>query len=187
MSSHSWAVLCLPLASRMHIRAGWRNSLRVAVALPQGCDCSVRETSACNCPMRSEISVTNRELDAANVLTPIRSIGTLQPHCSVHAATRHTKQHRNLGRYALERHARTKSSDIFATFADGKRLTSAQTLQNVANLAGNLHPLGNANNATCGLSTSPTASRRWNADATVDIAGLILCCGKYARGSAEQP
>jgi crotonobetaine/carnitine-CoA ligase len=45
-------------------------------------------------------------------------------------------------RYALERHARTKPDDIFAVFEGGERWTFAQTLEQVAGLAGNLHELG---------------------------------------------
>ena len=45
-------------------------------------------------------------------------------------------------RYALERHARTKPDEIFAAFEGGERWTFAQTLEQVASLAGNLHALG---------------------------------------------
>lgn len=45
-------------------------------------------------------------------------------------------------RYALERHARTKPDEIFAAFEGDERWTFAQTLQQVASLAGNLHELG---------------------------------------------
>ena len=45
-------------------------------------------------------------------------------------------------RYALERHARTRPNEIFAAFEGGERWTFAQTLQQVASLAGNLHELG---------------------------------------------
>jgi crotonobetaine/carnitine-CoA ligase len=45
-------------------------------------------------------------------------------------------------RYALERHARTKPDEIFAAFEGGERWTFAQTLEQVENLAGNLHELG---------------------------------------------
>jgi len=45
-------------------------------------------------------------------------------------------------RYALERHARTKPDEIFAAFEGGERWTFAQTLEQVASLAGNLHELG---------------------------------------------
>ena len=45
-------------------------------------------------------------------------------------------------RYALERHARTRPDDIFAVFEGGERWTFAQTLCQVASLAGNLHELG---------------------------------------------
>jgi crotonobetaine/carnitine-CoA ligase len=45
-------------------------------------------------------------------------------------------------RYALERHARNKPNEIFAAFETGERWTFAQTLQQVENLAGNLHTLG---------------------------------------------
>ena len=45
-------------------------------------------------------------------------------------------------RYALERHARTRPNEIFAAFEGGERWTFAQTLEQVASLAGNLHELG---------------------------------------------
>jgi crotonobetaine/carnitine-CoA ligase len=45
-------------------------------------------------------------------------------------------------RYALERHAKTRPNEIFAAFETGERWTFAQTLQQVENLAGNLHALG---------------------------------------------
>ena len=45
-------------------------------------------------------------------------------------------------RYALERHARTKPDEIFAVFEGGERWTFAQTLEQVASLAGNLYELG---------------------------------------------
>ena len=45
-------------------------------------------------------------------------------------------------RYALERHARAKPDETFAVFEGGERWTFAQTLQQVENLAGNLHELG---------------------------------------------
>ena len=45
-------------------------------------------------------------------------------------------------RYALERHASNKPDQIFAAFEGGERWTFAQTLHQVANLAGNLHALG---------------------------------------------
>ena len=45
-------------------------------------------------------------------------------------------------RYALERHARAKPDETFAVFEGGERSTFAQTLQQVENLAGNLHELG---------------------------------------------
>jgi len=45
-------------------------------------------------------------------------------------------------RYALERHARTKPNEIFAAFEGGERWTFAQTLEQVASVAGNLHELG---------------------------------------------
>jgi carnitine-CoA ligase len=45
-------------------------------------------------------------------------------------------------RYALERHAREKPTEIFAAFEDGERWTFAQTLEQVSSLAGNLHELG---------------------------------------------
>src|SRR6201985_3795977 len=45
-------------------------------------------------------------------------------------------------RYALERHARTKPDEIFAAFEGGECWTFAQTLEQVASLAGNLYALG---------------------------------------------
>src|SRR5215469_6084225 len=45
-------------------------------------------------------------------------------------------------RYALERHARSKPDEIFAAFEGGERWTFAQTLEQVARLAGNLYALG---------------------------------------------
>ena len=45
-------------------------------------------------------------------------------------------------RYALERHAKCKPNEIFAAFEDGERWTFAQTLEQVASLAGNLYKLG---------------------------------------------
>src|ERR1700759_1021573 len=45
-------------------------------------------------------------------------------------------------RYALERHASEKPDEIFAAFEGGERWTFAQTLEQVASLAGNLHALG---------------------------------------------
>jgi crotonobetaine/carnitine-CoA ligase len=45
-------------------------------------------------------------------------------------------------RYALERHAKSKPHQIFAAFEGGECWTFAQTLQQVASLAGNLHALG---------------------------------------------
>jgi crotonobetaine/carnitine-CoA ligase len=45
-------------------------------------------------------------------------------------------------RYALERHARDRPDAIFAAFEGGERWTFAQTLEQVVNLAGNLHALG---------------------------------------------
>jgi crotonobetaine/carnitine-CoA ligase len=45
-------------------------------------------------------------------------------------------------RYALERHARTKPDEIFAAFEGGERWTFAQTLEQVASVAGNLYELG---------------------------------------------
>ena len=45
-------------------------------------------------------------------------------------------------RYALERNARSRPDDIFAAFEGGERWTFAQTLEQVAALAGNLHALG---------------------------------------------
>jgi acyl-CoA synthetase (AMP-forming)/AMP-acid ligase II len=39
-------------------------------------------------------------------------------------------------RYAMEGNARTKPNETFAAFEDGKRWTSAQTLQQVESLAG---------------------------------------------------
>ena len=45
-------------------------------------------------------------------------------------------------RYALERHARTKPDEVFAAFEGGERWTFAQTLEQVASVAGNLYELG---------------------------------------------
>jgi crotonobetaine/carnitine-CoA ligase len=45
-------------------------------------------------------------------------------------------------RYALERHAKSKPNEIFAAFEGGECWTFAQTLQQVASLAGNLYDLG---------------------------------------------
>lgn len=45
-------------------------------------------------------------------------------------------------RYALERHAKSKPDQIFAAFEGGERWTFAQTLQQVASVAGNLRELG---------------------------------------------
>jgi carnitine-CoA ligase len=45
-------------------------------------------------------------------------------------------------RHALESHARTRSDEIFAVFEGGERWTFAQTLEQVASLAGNLYRLG---------------------------------------------
>ena len=45
-------------------------------------------------------------------------------------------------RYALERHAKAKPDEIFAAFEGGERWTFAQTLEQVASLAGNFHELG---------------------------------------------
>jgi acyl-coenzyme A synthetase/AMP-(fatty) acid ligase len=45
-------------------------------------------------------------------------------------------------RCALERNARTRPDDIFAAFEGGERWTFAQSPQQVASLAGNLHELG---------------------------------------------
>ena len=54
-------------------------------------------------------------------------------------------------RYALEHHARTKPDEIFAAFEGGERWTFAQTLEEVASLAGNLHALGALAGAGVGL------------------------------------
>ena len=45
-------------------------------------------------------------------------------------------------RHALESHARTRPDEIFAVFEGGERWTFAQTLEQVASLAGNLYRLG---------------------------------------------
>jgi len=64
-------------------------------------------------------------------------------------------------RYALERHARTKPDAIFAAFEGGERWTFAQTLDQVANLAGNLCALGvrQGDHVVLVLPTSPLALR----------------------------
>lgn len=64
-------------------------------------------------------------------------------------------------RYALERHARTKPNEIFAVFEGGERWTFAQTLEQVASLAGNLHELGvrQGDHVVLVLPTSPLALR----------------------------
>src|SRR5215472_16675713 len=64
-------------------------------------------------------------------------------------------------RYALERHARTKPDEIFAAFEGGERWTFAQTLEQVASLAGNLYELGvrQHDHVVLVLPTSPLALR----------------------------
>jgi crotonobetaine/carnitine-CoA ligase len=64
-------------------------------------------------------------------------------------------------RYALERNARAKPDEIFAAFEGGERWTFAQTLQQVENLAGNLHELGvrQGDHIVLVLPTSPLALR----------------------------
>jgi crotonobetaine/carnitine-CoA ligase len=64
-------------------------------------------------------------------------------------------------RYALERHARSKPDDTFAMFEGGERWTFAQTLEQVASLAGNLHELGirKGDHVVLVLPTSPLALR----------------------------
>jgi carnitine-CoA ligase len=64
-------------------------------------------------------------------------------------------------RYALERNARAKPDEIFAAFESGERWTFAQTLQQVENLAGNLHELGvrQGDHIVLVLPTSPLALR----------------------------
>src|ERR1700736_2880059 len=62
-------------------------------------------------------------------------------------------------RYALERHARIKPDEIFAVFEGGERWTFAQTLEQVARLAGNLYELGvrQHDHVVLVLPTSPLA------------------------------
>jgi len=62
-------------------------------------------------------------------------------------------------RYALERNARTRPDAIFAAFEGGERWSFAQTLQQVQNLAGNLHALGvrQGDHVVLVLPTSPLA------------------------------
>jgi crotonobetaine/carnitine-CoA ligase len=69
--------------------------------------------------------------------------------------------HRSSARYALERNARIRPDDIFAVFEGGERWTFAQTPQQVANLAGNLHELGvrQGDHVVLVLPTSPLALR----------------------------
>ena len=64
-------------------------------------------------------------------------------------------------RYALERHARTKPDAIFAAFEGGERWTFAETLKQVASLAGNLSELGvrQGDHVVLVLPTSPLALR----------------------------
>jgi len=64
-------------------------------------------------------------------------------------------------RYALERNARAKPDAIFAAFEGGERWTFVQTLQQVENLAGNLHELGvrQGDHVVLVLPTSPLALR----------------------------
>src|SRR3954464_4134 len=64
-------------------------------------------------------------------------------------------------RYALERNARTRPDEIFAVFEGGECWTFAQTLQQVEQLAGNLHELGvrQGDRAVLVLPTSPLALR----------------------------
>ena len=64
-------------------------------------------------------------------------------------------------RYALERHARTKPDAVFAAFEGGERWTFAETLEQVASLAGNLHKLGvrQGDHVVLVLPTSPLALR----------------------------
>ena len=64
-------------------------------------------------------------------------------------------------RYALERHARTKPDAIFAAFEGGERWTFAQTLEQVASLAGNFSELGvrQDDHVVLVLPTSPLALR----------------------------
>jgi acyl-coenzyme A synthetase/AMP-(fatty) acid ligase len=61
----------------------------------------------------------------------------------------------------LERNARTRPDDIFAVFEGGERWTFAQTPQQVASLAGNLHELGvrQGDHVVLVLPTSPLALR----------------------------
>lgn len=64
-------------------------------------------------------------------------------------------------RYALERHAHTRPNEVFAAFEGGERWTFAQTLEQVASLAGNLHELGvrQGDHVVLMLPTSPLALR----------------------------
>jgi crotonobetaine/carnitine-CoA ligase len=64
-------------------------------------------------------------------------------------------------RYALERHANSKPNEIFAAFEGGERWTFAQTLEQVASLAGNLYELGvrQYDHVVLVLPTSPLALR----------------------------
>src|SRR5215475_8053892 len=64
-------------------------------------------------------------------------------------------------RYALERHAKSKPNEIFAAFEGGERWTFAQTLEQVASLAGNLHELGvrQGDHVVLVLPTCPLALR----------------------------
>jgi crotonobetaine/carnitine-CoA ligase len=64
-------------------------------------------------------------------------------------------------RYALERNARTRPDEVFAAFEGGERWTFAQTLQQVEQLAGNLHQLGvrQGDHVVLVLPTSPMALR----------------------------
>jgi crotonobetaine/carnitine-CoA ligase len=64
-------------------------------------------------------------------------------------------------RYALERNARDKPDHVFAAFEGGERWSFAHTLQQVENLAGNLHELGvrQGDHVVLVLPTSPLALR----------------------------
>jgi len=64
-------------------------------------------------------------------------------------------------RYALERHAKSKPNEIFAAFEGGELWTFAQTLEQVASLAGNLYELGvrQYDHVVLVLPTSPLALR----------------------------
>src|SRR4051812_4975879 len=64
-------------------------------------------------------------------------------------------------RYALERHAHSRPNEVFAAFEGGERWTFAQTLEQVASLAGNLHELGvrQGDHVVLMLPTSPLALR----------------------------